>query len=315
MCVHVWISGVRVAHRRQFLNFGPALASAILLSVCPAATPRELTAADARPNVIFITIDTLRADHLGCYGYGRIQSPNIDALARSAARFTHAYTPVPITLPAHTAMFTGSFPMGSGMHDFAVNRLSPSVVTLAKVLSENGYATAAFIGAAVLDSSFGLNQGFETYFDHFDFNRLDESAVDQVERRGDAVIDAALGWLKRNRRQPFLLWVHLYDPHYPYAPPEPYAGRYKAHPYDGEIAFDDAQVGRLVSALKETPSFTNSLVVLAGDHGEGLGEHGEKNHGFFIYNSTLHVPLVVKVPGGAPRVVEAEVSVVDLIPH
>ncbi len=275
----------------------------------------RLRAADeAKPNVIFITIDTLRADHLGCYGASQVETPHIDALARAGARFTHAYTPVPITLPAHTAIFTGSYPMATGMHDFSGNRLPANAVTLASVLRDHGYTTAAFVGSAVLDSRFGLNQGFETYFDHFDFSRLDETNLDQMERRGDLVADEAVGWLKLHPRQPFFLWVHLYDPHYPYTPPEPYATHYRAHPYDGEIAFADAQVGRVFAFLKEQGAFTSAVVALAGDHGEGLGEHGEKTHGYFIYHSTLHVPLLVKLPGAAPRVVRDDVSLIDVMP-
>ena len=275
---------------------------------------RASAAVGAKPNVIFITIDTLRADHLRCYGYARIETPNIDALARAGVRFTQAHTPVPITLPAHTAIFTGSFPMATGMHDFSGNKLPANATTLAKVLRDGGYTTAAFIGAAVLDSRFGLNQGFETYFDHFDFSRLDETNLDLTERRGDLVMDEALGWLKQAPRQPFLLWVHLYDPHFPYTPREPYASRYRTHPYDGEIAFADAQVGRLLSFLKQQGLFDHSVIALAGDHGEGLGEHGEKTHGFFMYNSTLHVPLIFKLPGAAPRVVAEDVSLVDVMP-
>ena len=150
----------------------------------------KIFAAETRPNVIVITIDTLRADHLGCYGYGEIQTPNIDALARSSARFSHAYTPVPLTLPAHTSLFTGTFPMATGVHDFAVNKVPSSAVTLAEVLRQNGYATGAFIGAPVLDSTYGLNQGFETYFDHFDFSHLDEHGnarmVDVGEKNASA---------------------------------------------------------------------------------------------------------------------------------
>jgi len=303
-----------VARQRIFPAFFRVVARSMLLCVCAATGSSKLPAADSKPNVIIITIDTLRADHLGCYGYRQIQTPNIDALARSAVRFTHAYTPVPITLPAHTALFTGSFPMATGVHDYAVNKVPASAVTLAKVLRQNGYATGAFIGAPVLDSHYGLNQGFETYFDHFDFTHLDEAKADQVKRRGNVVINEALGWLKRNPRQPFLLWVHLYDPHYPYTPPEPYASRYKTRPYDGEIAFADAQVGRLISFLRVTGLFSDSLVVLTSDHGEGLGEHGENRHGFFIYNSTLHVPLLFKVAGTTPRVIEDEVSLVDIMP-
>jgi len=265
-------------------------------------------------NVIVITIDTLRADHLGCYGYASIQTPNIDGLARSGARFTQAYTPVPITLPAHTALFTGAFPPATGVHDFTGNKVPASTATLATTLRAHGYKTAAFVGSAVLDSRFGLNRGFDTYFDHFELAGLEEAHLDTIERRGDRVMDEALKWLKANSQAPVFLWVHLYDPHAPYNPPEPYATRYRGRPYDGAIAFADAQVARLVAELTAQGRFDKSLIVLVADHGESLGEHGEKTHGFFIYNSTLHIPLIFKVPGAAPRVVNDEVSLVDVLP-
>jgi arylsulfatase A-like enzyme/Tfp pilus assembly protein PilF len=204
--------------------------------------------------------------------------------------------------------------MATGMHDFTTNRVPANSATLARILRDHGYTTAAFIGAAVLDSRFGLNQGFDEYFDHFDFSQLRAANFDQLERRGDRVVDEALSWLKLNPRRPLFLWVHLYDPHYPYTPPEPYASQFRDSPYDGEIAFADAQVGRLFSYLRERGEYDNALIVVASDHGEGLGEHGEKNHGFFIYNSTLHVPLICKVPGAQPRLVEEEVSLVDVLP-
>lgn len=276
---------------------------------------QPLSAADtSKPNVIFITVDTLRADHLHCYGDTQIQTPNIDALAKTASRFTHAFTPVPITLPAHSSIFTGDYPMATGMHDFSDNKLAPSAVTLAEVLRQNGYSTAAFIGSAVLDSRFGLNQGFDTYFDHFDFSRLNETNLDLMDRRGDQVTDEALRWLRLNPRQPIFLWLHLYDPHYPYTPPEPFASRYRSHPYDGEIAFADAQVGRLFDFLRDAGIYDSSVIALMADHGEGLGEHGEKTHGFFVYNSTLHVPLIIRIPGTKPRVIDDEVSLVDVMP-
>ena len=284
----------------------PVTLALVLLSLRCAAAGRPTL------NVVLITIDTLRADHLGCYGYASIQTPGIDQLARAGVRFTQAYTPVPITLPAHAALMTGEFPLATAMHDFSGNRLPSSTVTLAKVLRDHGYTTAAFIGSAVLDSRFGLNQGFDTYFDHFEFGHSEEVHLDTIERRGDRVVDEALNWLKLNPKGPFFLWVHLYDPHAPYNPPEPYASRYRAYPYDGEIAFADAQVGRLVAFLRQQGQ--NSLMVLASDHGESLGEHGEKTHGFFIYNSTLHVPLIIKAPGAVPRVVQDEVSLVDVLP-
>jgi arylsulfatase A-like enzyme/Tfp pilus assembly protein PilF len=272
-------------------------------------------AAPASPNVIVITIDTLRADHLGCYGYKEIRTPNIDALAADAARFEHAYTVVPVTLPSHTVIFTGTYPMRSGMHDFSANKLSPQQPTLATALKQSGYATGAVIGAAVLDSRFGLNQGFDFYYDHFDFSRLEESNLDEMERPGNVVADLALDWLGKNSQRKFFLWMHLYDPHFPYRPPEPYSQEYASHLYDGEIAFADAQVGRLLQFLKKNGLYQNTIIVLSGDHGESLGEHGEKTHGFFIYNATMHVPLIVRLPGkSVPAVLSDPVSLVDLMP-
>src|SRR6266849_3071237 len=274
----------------------------------------------AAPNVVVITIDTLRADNVGCYGYKQIRTPNIDALAAGGTRFERAYTAVPVTLPSHTVMFTGTYPMLSGMHDFAANKLNATQPTLASVLKEHGYATAAGVGSAVLYSRFGLNRGFDFYYDHFDFNRLQESNLEEMERPGNLVADVTLDWLSKNYSKKFFLWMHLYDPHYPYRPPAPYGEEYKDSPYDGEIAFADAQVGRLIRFLKSKGLYANTLIVLSGDHGEGLGEHGEKTHGFFIYNATLHVPLIIHLPSGhAPGdasrgVMPDHVSLANLMP-
>jgi len=269
------------------------------------------------PNLLLITIDTLRPDHLHCYGYEQIQTANIDSLATDGIRFAQAFTPIPITLPSHAVMLTGTYPMMSGMHDFSGNILSPSQPTLATVLRARGYDTGAVIAAAVLDRRFGLNQGFDFYYDHFDFSRLAETNLDLMERSGNHVIDEALAWLAKPRSKPFFLWVHLYDPHHPYKPPAPFNEKYKTNLYDGEIAFADSQLGRLLEYLKQHSLYNHTLVALAGDHGEGLGEHGEKTHGFFIYNSTLHVPLIIKPVLGtkvAEKVVPAQVSLVDLMP-
>jgi choline-sulfatase len=270
-----------------------------------------------RPNLLLITIDTLRPDHLHCYGYEQIQTPNIDSLATQGIRFTQAFTPIPITLPSHSVMLTGTYPMMSGMHDFSGNVLSPSQPTLATVLNGHGYDTGAVIAAAVLDRRFGLNRGFDFYYDHFDFSRLAETNLDLMERPASQVVDQALEWLTRPRTKPFFLWVHLYDPHHPYKPPAPFNEKYKLNLYDGEIAYADMQLGRLLEYLRQHALYANTLIVLAGDHGEGLGEHGEKTHGFFIYNSTLHVPLIIKPALGAKiaeRVVSTQVSLVDLMP-
>jgi choline-sulfatase len=272
-------------------------------------------ATSSSPNVVVITIDTLRPDHLGCYGDKQIHTPNIDALAADSARFERAYTAVPVTLPSHTVIFTGTYPMLSGVHDFAANKLSPTQPTLTSVLKENGYTTGAVIGSAVLDSRFGLNHGFDFYYDHFDFNRLQESNLDEMERPGNVVADLTLDWLSKNYQKKFFLWMHLYDPHYPYRPPVPYSEQYKDRPYDGEIAFADAQVGRLIEFLKNKGLYQNTLIILSGDHGESLGEHGEKTHGFFIYNATLHVPLIIHFPGGMhAKTVANLVNLADLMP-
>lgn len=293
----------------------PLLRSIFLFLAAVCVCPGRLFAADTPPvNVVVITIDTLRADHLGCYGYKQIRTPNIDALAGDAVKFDRAYTPVPVTLPSHSAMFTGTYPPLSGMHDFSANVLSPQQPTLATVLKQNGYTTGAVVASAVLDSRFGLNQGFDFYYDHFDFSRLQESNLDQMERPGNVVADETLAWLAKNYQKKFFLWMHLYDPHHPYNPPPPYDKDYASQPYDGEIAFADAQVGRLLSFLKEKGLYPNTLIVLAGDHGEGLGEHGEKTHGFFIYNSTLHVPFIIHLPAMAAKQIDTPVCLADLMP-
>jgi arylsulfatase A-like enzyme/Tfp pilus assembly protein PilF len=289
------------------------LAALFVFPVSPSTTPPP----NDPPNVVLITIDTVRADHLGCYGYKLIETPHLDALAAVGVRFANAYSPVPITLPAHSVMLTGTYPMRTGMHDFSGNRLNASQPTLATLLHAKGYATGAVVGSAVLDSRFGLGRGFEFYYDHFDFSRLDEKNIDAMMRPGGEVVDRALGWLNGERQKPFLLWVHLYDAHHPYNPPPPYLQKYRSHPYDGGIAFVDAQVGRVVAYLKAKGIYDQTLIVVAGDHGEGLGEHGEKTHGFFIYESTLHVPLIFKLPTGIGQqksVVNDSANLADLLP-
>src|SRR5438045_8189570 len=231
------------------------LVVSLLVLVLPAPA-----AGNPSPNVVVITIDTLRADHLGCYGDQQIRTPNIDSLAADGVRFERAYTPVPVTLPAHTVLFTGTYPLLSGIHDFSANKLSPTQPTLASVLKEQGYITAAVLGSAVLDSRFGLNRGFDFYYDHFDFNRLQESNLDEMERPGNVVADNALDWLAKIADKKFFLWMHLYDPHFPYRPPSPYSEQYRDRQYDSDIAFADAQVGRLLELLKEKQLYHNTLI-------------------------------------------------------
>ena len=298
-------------------SFGRLIVILIAWAALPGAAQ---TSAKPALNVVLITIDTLRADHVGCYGYKQIKTPNMDGLAADGARFERAFAVVPVTLPSHSSILTGTYPMFSGMHDFSANKLSPLQPTLASVLKQSGYETGAVVAAAVLDSRFGLNQGFDFYYDHFDFNRLDEANLDEMQRPGNVVADVALDWLAKNSQKKFFLWMHLYDPHFPYHLAEPYSREYAGRPYDGEIAFADEQVGRLLRFLKAKGIYKNTVIVLCGDHGESLGEHGEKTHGFFIYNSTMRVPLIIYLPehhlpqNAAAQVVGDSVSLVDLMP-
>ncbi len=278
-----------------------------LLSPSPSARPASSA------NFLLISIDTIRPDHLEPYGYKRLATPAISELARDGVLFENAFTPIPITLPAHCSLMTGLYPMSHGVRDFSAQILAPGHTTLAEILKARGYATAAFVGAAVLERRFGLAQGFDYYHDNFDLTRLGEVSLDSVERKADEVAEVALKWL-RERKGKFFAWVHLYDPHHPYEPPEPYRSRYS--PYDGEIAAADAAVGRLLAQLKAGGAYDDTLIVLVGDHGEGLGEHGEKTHGFFIYDSTLRIPLIIKFPRGQQRGtrVSAQVRLIDVFP-
>lgn len=296
---------------------GALLAALTLVSSYSSALAAPQSKAARKPspsNLLLVTIDTLRADHIGAYGYKAASTPNLDRLAAEGTRFAAAYSAVPITLPSHATIMTGTFPMMHGLHDFSDNRLNQSQPTMAGILRGHGYATGAVVASAVLDSRFGLNSGFDFYYDHFDFSRLLETNLDAMERPANVVADEALKWLGQKRQKPFFLWVHLYDPHNPYHPPEPYATRFKSQPYDGEIAFADAQLGRVLAYLKAKGLYANTTIVVSGDHGEGLGEHQEKTHGFFIYDTTLHVPLIFKPVAAKPRVVETPVSLVDILP-
>ncbi|MEE8587634.1 MAG: sulfatase-like hydrolase/transferase [Acidobacteriota bacterium] len=271
--------------------------------------------ATVKPSVILITIDTLRADRVG--QQPKSITPAIDALALDGVRFTRAMAQVPITLPSHVSILTGAHPMYHGMRDFGGIRLKQERETLAELLKGQGYQTAAFVSSFALDSTWGLDQGFDSYHDNFDLSGYQGIGFNAVERRGDQTMDLVLQWLGRqDGSAPFFLWVHLFDPHDPYQPPSPYKERFAEALYDGEVAFADAQVGRLVDALKERQLYDPSLIVLMGDHGEGLGEHGEETHGFFIYNTTLHIPLLFKLPGNELKAKEFAQTVmsVDVAP-
>ncbi len=251
---------------------------------------------------------------MGCYGYSRIETPTIDRLATEGVRFANAYAQVPITLPSHAVILTGTYPMFNGVRDFTSPGLPSNIPTLAEIFRRNGYRTAAFVSSFVLNSMWGLNRGFEVYDDNVGFTADRAKNLFQLERRGDETVDRMLDWLNRTNGKPFFAWLHLYDPHSPYRPPEPYLSRYSSHPYDGEIAFDDEQVGRVMTRLRALNRYESTLIVLLSDHGESLGEHGEDEHGFFIYNATLRVPLILKLPSKTAKglVASQPVGTVDV---
>ena len=271
---------------------------------------------------MLITLDTTRADHLSCYAPlkrpGSVNSasaktPHLDALAARGVLFAQATVQAPVTLPSHASIMTGTYPPVHGLRDMEGFVLDKSHPTLATAMQASGFATAAFVGSRVLAKQFGLANGFTSYDDGMGGAGVQESEF--AERRGSAVTDAAIAWLQKNGRTRFFLWTHYFDPHAPYDPPEPYKQTYARDLYSGEIAYADEQVGRVLTALEQLGLASNTLVAVIGDHGESLGEHGELTHGVFLYESTLHVPLILAGPG-VPRgkVVHEQVRSVDLLP-
>jgi choline-sulfatase len=271
----------------------------------------------SRPDVFLITIDTLRADHIHCYGYDRIRTPALDQLAKEGIRFAQAFTPSPITNSSHTSILTGLLPSSHGVSDFGVP-LAPARSTLAELLAKWGYHNAAFIGAVVLDSKRmapGLDRGFE-FYDNFPEYPTAKSRWGRLERRGLEVERHAESWLNAHPDGSHFVWVHLYDPHDPYEPPPPYSAMYKDRLYDGEIAYADWALAQFLAYLKKRGWYHGALIAVVGDHGEGLGEHHEDTHGIFLYDSTMHVPLLVKLPDNrqAGKQVEAQVRTTDIMP-
>jgi len=267
-------------------------------------------------NVVLITIDTLRADHLGCYGYSGTKTPNIDQLAKDGALFSRCYTPVPVTLPSHLSIMTGLYPLSHGVHNNGTFVAGPELLTLAEILKGRGYQTAAFVGSFVLDRRFGLDQGFDVYDDYMSKDKTQPLLL-YNERKAEDVVTEADKWLKENgKNKPFFLWMHCFDPHAPYEPPEPFATAYKKIPYDGEISYTDQMLGKFIATMKEMNIWDQTLVIFTADHGEGLGDHGEKTHAIFIYDSTLHVPLIMRYPKLLPqdRKISQEVCTIDIFP-
>ena len=267
-------------------------------------------------SVVLITIDTLRADRLGCYGYADIETPHLDRLAGEGILFENAVTTVPFTLPAHSSIMTGAYPPVHGVRENVGYALDERLPTLAEDMSAAGRRTGGFISAFVLDGRWGIDRGFERYYDEFKVQDMGTLNIASVQREGTETMEQAETWLDDVAGSPFFLWLHLFEPHDPYEAPEPFASRYPKRPYDAEVAYTDSLVGRLREMLEGRNLLDRTLLVVTGDHGEGLGDHGEYFHGFFVYDSTVRVPLIVRLPEGrlGGRRVDAAVSHVDLRP-
>lgn len=270
-------------------------------------------------NIILFTIDTLRADHLECYGYNSVKTPHINRLADEGILFEHNIVQAPLTLPSHSSILTGTYPLYHGIRDNGGFYLDESHVTLAEELKSRGYATGAFVAAFVLDSKWGLDQGFDFYYDNFDLTKYKKVSLDSVQRRGDEVLSEAYKWFEENNQDKFFAWIHLYDPHTPYDPPEPYKTDYSGKRfslYDGEIAYVDQLIGEFRQFMEEKNLLEKTLIIFTSDHGESLGEHKENAHGFFIYDSAVRVPLIIRLPGkklGGKRIA-SQVRSIDIMP-
>ena len=283
------------------------------------SSPKTAPRKSELPNIIVITLDTTRADRMGFLGSTLGLTPNLDALSRDAVVFTRAYSHVPLTTASHTTIFTGTYPQYNHVNDFGVP-LSARLPYLPDLLHHDGYHTGAFVGSLILDPLDGTAPGFDRGYDLYDAGfHLRQHGADRyssVERRAEVVVDHALAWLSHLPNGPFFLWVHLYDAHDPYDPPPPYKDKFKSQPYDGEIAYADACVGKLLDQLRKHQIYNETLIAVMADHGESLGAHGENTHGVFLYDETLHVPLVIKLPFNrrAGSKVDSLAGLVDVAP-
>jgi arylsulfatase A-like enzyme/Tfp pilus assembly protein PilF len=283
-----------------------AVAAACRAPEPPVPPPRHL---------VLVSIDTLRADRLGSYGSATVSTPNLDRLAREGARAADASVPTPLTRPSHVSLLTGLYPAQHGIRDNVSPSLRADIPTLAEMLRSSGFDTAAFVSSVVLSAQSGLNRGFDTYRAEFEAGPDDARFLDTIQRRGDETMAEAIAWLEGHRTGRRAAWIHLYDPHDPYEPPEPYASRYAGRPYDGEVAWSDELVGRLTAAIDRLGMRDETLLVVTSDHGEGLDEHAEPVHGYFVYETTLRVPLIFRGPGIPPgRTLESTVRTVDVMP-
>jgi choline-sulfatase len=279
---------------------------AILFFACSKKVENEPT----KPSVLLITLDTTRVDRLGCYGSASAQTPNLDALARTGVRFTNAITHVPLTRPSHASILTGMLPFHHGIWDNGSNRLKPEAQTLAELFKEAGYNTGAVISTHILVRSFGFMQGFD-YFD----DSLPEHTGSKRKKVASEVVASANHWLGQEIKPPFFLWLHFYDPHFPFDPPQPYRSHFANSLYDGEIAYMDDAIGKIINKLKTLGWMKNTLIIAVADHGEGLDDHQEPSHGYFIYDSTMRVPLIMSGPGVPQnKSFETPIGLADLDP-
>jgi len=277
--------------------------------------PTEAPPNPRRFNLVLVTIDTLRPDRLGCYGYSAIETPSLDALAQRGVLFENAVTHTPLTAPSHASIFTGLYPMAHQVRDTGGFVLDPSHPTLAALLRQRGWDTAAFVGASVLKRQFGLDHGFALYDDEMPKPGDTKLVGEYAERRAEKVVDRAVRWLDSRAGKPFFLWVHLFDPHSPYDPPAPFREKYRGRLYDGEIAYTDQQLGRLFLAAARISPPEQTLVAVLSDHGESLSDHGEYTHGVFLYDSTLRIVFLVAGPGvPAAMRVKLQARTIDLMP-
>jgi len=297
-----------------------ALSIAVLtISWIATAVPKTPASKIRPPNIILITLDTTRADRMGFLGSKRGLTPNLDSLAKQSVVFTRTYAQVPLTPPSHASILTGTYPQFHHVNDMQAP-LASDLPYAPEILRARGYRTAAFVGSIVMEPRApyapGFDRGFDTYDAGFENEELGEDRHRTVQRRGTEVVRHALAWVMKHPRGPFFVWVHLYDAHDPYDPPEPYKARYASAPYDGGIAYEDAAVGNLLRNLKLRGLYDGALIAVMADHGESLGAHGEETHGVFLYDETIHVPMLIKLPHAlaAGRQIDQRVELVDVLP-
>ena len=265
-------------------------------------------------NVLLITLDTTRADHLPAYGYSGVKTPNLDRLAEESTVFEDAISHVPLTLPSHTTMLTGLLPIANGVRDNAGFFVDQKITTITELLKQKGYATSAFVSSFVLDSRWQLDQGFDLYFDNFNLAEFKELNPQEAQRPADETAGEFFEWIQSHKGGRFFSWIHFYDPHEPYNPPEPYKSLYASSLYDGEIAYMDENIGKVLQKLEDLDLKDHTIIIVAGDHGESLGQHDEITHAMFVYNATQHVPLMVHVPGGHKQRIKEVVRLMDIAP-